>query len=240
MDAFDGRGGLRELIRRNRAKTAATAHAAGHGGRATSADRAAHAARAALCELCAAPLPDGHRHLLDREERVPRCACAPCAVLFDRAPASGDRYALIPDRRWLLRDFTLDDEAWAALAVPVGMLFAYRDSAAGRVVARYPSPAGAVEAALEPDVWAALERANPVLRDLTPDVEALLVDRRDATRDHLLVPIDDCHRLTALLRTRWKGLAGGPQVWAALSEFFADLRGRAKSVPARPLKGASA
>ncbi len=225
MDAFDDgravrRSGLRELILRGRRKGAAEP--------------------AGQCELCAAPVAERHRHLLDREERVPRCACPPCAVLFDRAPGQGNRYVLIPDRRWRLLDYELDDAVWAALAVPVSVLFAYRDSAEGRVVARYPSPAGAVEAVLEPGVWASLEEANPVLRHLAADVEALLVDRRGSARDHWLVPIDDCHRLVALLRTRWKGLAGGPQVWAALSGFFAELRGRAGTVPARPLKGAPA
>lgn len=216
-------GGLRELIRQGRRDAGGPAAAPEPSGR---------------CEMCAAPITAGHRHLLDREEGVPRCVCLPCAVLFDNRPAH--RYVLIPDRRWHLPDFELDDAVWAALAVPVSVLFAYRDSAGGRVVARYPSPAGAVEAPLEPEVWAALERANPVLWHLSPDVEALLVDRRGGARDHWLVPIDDCHRLVALLRTRWKGLAGGPEVWAAVAEFFDELRGRARSVPARRPKGAPA
>ena len=55
-------------------------------------------------------------------------------MLFANAP--GNRYALIGDRRLHLADFALDDAVWAALAVPVRVLFAYRDSAAGRVVAR--------------------------------------------------------------------------------------------------------
>ena len=219
-------GGLRELIRRGRRPDPAEPTGSGPAG------------PPERCEMCAAPIAAGHRHLLDRETGEPRCACLPCAVLFDHAPAQ--RYVLIPDRRWYLRDFELGDDVWAALAVPVSVLFAYRDSAAGRVVARYPSPAGAVEAPLEPEVWAALERANPVLWHLAPDVEALLVDRRRRNRDHWLVPIDDCHRLVAVLRTRWKGLAGGPQVWAALTEFFDELRGRARTVPARSSKGAPA
>lgn len=217
--------GLRELIRRGRAVPYVP----------PAPERPEEEAE--RCEMCAAPMTAGHRHLLDRQERDVRCVCPPCAVLFDNATAR--RYTLIPDRRWYLRDFTLGDEVWAALAVPVNVLFAYRDSAAGRVVARYPSPAGAVEAPLEMDVWAALERDNPVLRELAADVEALLVDRRQGARDHWLVPIDDCHRLVALLRTRWQGLAGGPRVWAALTEFFAELRARAASVAARSPKGAA-
>jgi len=208
--------GLRELIRRNRRRAA---------------ERPAAEAEA-RCELCAAPVGAGHRHLLDRHDGVPRCACAACAVLFANAP--GNRYALIGDRRLHLADFALDDAVWAALEVPVRVLFAYRDSAAGRVVARYPSPAGAVEAPLEPEVWAGLERANPVLRGLAPDVEALLVDRRrESAPGHWIVPIDDCHRLVAVLRTRWRGLAGGPEVWAAVAAFFDELRERARTASAR-------
>jgi hypothetical protein len=37
------------------------------------------------------------------------------------------------------------------------------------------------------------------------------------------VPIDDCYRLVALIRTRWRGLTGGREVWEELARFFDDL-----------------
>ncbi|MCG5218642.1 DUF5947 family protein [Streptosporangium soli] len=188
--------------------------------------------RAERCELCAAPVAPAHRHLLDRGARELRCACRACAVLFDHAAAGGDRYRLVPDRRWHLTDFALDDATWEGLRIPVRMAFFLRDSAAGRTALLYPSPAGAVESPLKQATWDELERVNPVLRRLAHDVEALLVDRTGDSRDHWLVPVDDCYALVGLLRTHWKGLAGGADVWQEIARFFTELRGRAKSVAA--------
>ncbi|MFI6789674.1 DUF5947 family protein [Nonomuraea sp. NPDC050383] len=196
------------------------------------------------CELCAAPLPEAHRHLLDLKARELRCACRPCSVLFDHPDgpphsedasgtgAVGGPYRLVPDRRWLLDGFELDDETWAGLSIPVRMAFLLHDAAAGRTALFYPSPAGAVESPLEPSLWRRLEEANPVLRRVAPDVEALLVNRTGAAGEHWIVPVDDCYALVGLLRTHWKGLAGGSRVWDAISDFFGELRERSTTVPA--------
>ncbi len=95
------------------------------------------------CELCAAPLSDEHRHVLDLRERRPLCVCRACSILFDRDGAGGGHYRLIPDRCRLVADFDLDDAFWLALHIPVDMAFFFESSAAGRVVAFYPSPMGA-------------------------------------------------------------------------------------------------
>jgi len=179
------------------------------------------------CEMCAAPVVAGHRHLLDVAGRELRCACRACAVLFDGAEG---RYRLVPDRRWLLEGFVLDEATWVGLDVPVRMAFLVRDSAAGRVVLLYPSPAGVVESALEEVVWERLAGANPVLGRLAADVEALLVNRTGAEGRYWIVPVDDCYTLVGLLRTRWKGLAGGPEVWREITRFFADLSRRSTTV----------
>ncbi|WP_344576948.1 DUF5947 family protein [Nonomuraea roseoviolacea] len=192
------------------------------------------------CELCAAPLDAPHRHLLDLAARELRCACRPCSVLFaepreapSTAEGGGGRYRLVPDRRWLLDGFDLDDATWAELGIPVRMAFLFHDTAAGRTVLFYPSPGGPVESPLEPSLWRRLEEANPVLRRLTPDVEALLVNRTGDAAEHWIVPVDDCYRLVGLLRTHWKGLAGGPRVWDAVGGFFTELRqGSATVTPA--------
>jgi hypothetical protein len=184
------------------------------------------------CRLCAAPVPAEHRHVLDLEARTLCCACRACAVLFSDPAAGGRRYRLVPDRRWHLRGFDLDDETWASLGIPVETAFVFEDSAAERPLLCYPSPGGAVEAPLDPKTWQRLRVANPVLRGLAPDVEALLVNRIGAARDHWLVPVDDCYALVGLLRTHWKGLAGGPEVWAEIRDFFAGLQRRARVVTA--------
>jgi hypothetical protein len=69
-------------------------------------------------------------------------------------------------------------------------------------------------------VWQQVQARNPVLRQMQPDVEALLVHRIGAARDHYLVPIDDCYRLVAVIRTAWRGLTGGRDVWAQVQRFF--------------------
>ncbi|GAA5195560.1 DUF5947 family protein [Rugosimonospora acidiphila] len=185
------------------------------------------------CQLCAQAIPIGHRHLLDLTERRLRCACRACCVLFDRATAGGQRYRLVPDRRWYLPDFMLDDVIWVGLGLPVEMAFFFHDNRAGRVVAFYPSPAGAVESLLDLASWRELALANPVLDSLQPDIEALLVNRAQGARDHWLVPIDDCYALAGLIRTHWSGLTGGTRVRDELAAFFATLHDRARTVRAR-------
>jgi hypothetical protein len=180
------------------------------------------------CELCGNPMPAQHRHLLAVQTREVLCACRGCAVLFDRRGAGGGHYRLIPDRRLRVDDFELSDPAWERLRIPVDMAFFLSSSAAGRVMAFYPGPMGATESQLELDAWDEVQRANPVLGTLEPDVEALLVNRAKGTRQHWLVGIDDCYRLVALIRTRWRGFTGGRDVWVEIDRFFSGLADRAR------------
>ena len=175
------------------------------------------------CELCSAPLAADHRHLVDLRSRQLVCTCRACSLLFDRRAAGGGHYRLVPDRRLRLADFALEDAVWEQLRIPVEMAFFFYSSAAARVVAFYPSPMGATESRLELAAWKEIARANPLLGTLEPDVEALLVNRAGARPGHWLVPIDDCYRLVAVIRTRWRGFSGGKEVWTELERFFADL-----------------
>ena len=181
------------------------------------------AAQDERCDLCAEPIPAEHRHLLDLASRELLCACRACQTLFDRGAAGGGHFRLIPDRRLRLVDFELTDPAWERLRIPVDMAFFFHSSRDRRVMAFYPSPMGATESLLELDTWEQLEAANPVLRELEPDVEALLVNRARGGRRHWLVPLDDCYALVAVIRTRWKGFSGGPEVWEEIGRFFAEL-----------------
>jgi hypothetical protein len=180
------------------------------------------------CELCSAPVPADHRHLFDRRTEALACACGPCAALL--AGRAAARYRPVPTRVGSLAGFRLDDERWEALQVPVGLAFFTRSTRLGRVVARYPGPAGVTESELALAAWEALEEANPVLRELEPDVEALLVNRVGTAGDHLVVPVDRCYALAGLVRARWRGASGGPEVWGAVAAFFADLRARARVI----------
>ncbi|MDQ3889479.1 MAG: DUF5947 family protein [Actinomycetota bacterium] len=176
------------------------------------------------CDLCSEPIGPEHRHLLDLERRQILCACRACKILFERREAGGERYRLVPERCLEIADFDLDDARWQSLRIPVDMAFFFTSTAVGRVVAFYPSPMGATESLLELEAWEDLEARNRVLAELEPDVEALLVNRARGAREHWLVPVDRCYALVGLIRMRWKGLAGGEEVWAEIDSFFDDLR----------------
>jgi hypothetical protein len=190
------------------------------------------------CELCGEPIAPEHRHIVDLQSRELLCACRPCTILFDGAAAGGGHFRLVPDRRLRLADFELDDLRWASLQIPVDMAFFFRNSQAERVMALYPSPAGATESLLELESWEEIERANAVLASLEPDVEALLVNRSRGARGYYIVPIDDCYTLVALIRTHWRGFTGGSEVWEQIKAFFAGLDERAKTVMSESEEGA--
>ena len=175
------------------------------------------------CDLCGEPIPAQHRHLFDLSSRELLCACQACRILFERPAAGGAHYRLVPNRRIALADFVMDDAAWERLRIPVDMAFFFHSSEADRVQAYYPGPMGATESLLELGAWDELVRDNPVLATLEPDVEALLVNRARGARMHFIVPIEDCYRLAGLIRTRWRGLSGGEDVWKAIDGFFKEV-----------------
>lgn len=190
-----------------------------------------------VCELCATPVPGVHPHLVQVAERRMLCVCGPCGFLFDNPGAGGGGYRRVPDRYLADPDFQLTDTQWDALQIPVGMAFFLDNSAQGgpgesRVIACYPSPAGATESELTLDAWAAGVGGSRLAAELQPDVEALLVRRDKAGgTECLLVPIDACYRLVGLVRLHWRGFDGGADAWREIDAYFAELR-----AAARPLK----
>jgi hypothetical protein len=195
----------------------------------TSLRRLAQEAQAAeRCDLCSTPLREVHKHLVEPSNRQLLCACHACALLF--YGQSERRYKLIPDRVLYLEGFQMPDELWDSLLIPVNMAFFFRSTPEQRIVPLYPGPAGATESLLELESWKELEAANPILDKLEPDVEALLVNRVGGIRDHYLVPIDRGYQLVGLIRSNWRGLSGGTEVWRAINGFFTDLRAAATTV----------
>jgi hypothetical protein len=182
------------------------------------------------CELCGTALAPEHQHLLEPVNRRIACACDACAILFH---AQGDtKFKRVPRRIRFLPDFQLTDSQWNGLMLPINMAFFFKSSPHdGRVVAMYPSPAGATESLLTLDTWDDIAAANPVLDGMEADVEALLVNRIGHSRgftdpEHYIVPIDECYKLVGLIRSHWLGLAGGSEVWRQIAEFFAMLKAR--------------
>ena len=178
------------------------------------------------CELCGAELPDGHEHLVDLTTRQLSCACQACAILF--SGKANPKYRRVPRRLRYLPNFQLTDAQWESLLIPISMAFFFRSSAAGKVIALYPSPAGATESLLDFESWDEIRRENPVLDEMEPDTEALLVNRVRGASEYYLLPIDECYKLVGLIRTHWHGLSGGTEMWEAIGKFFAELKERSK------------
>lgn len=176
------------------------------------------------CDLCGLEIPSDHEHLLEPAERRLACACGACAVLF--SAQAGTRYKRVPRDVISLAELTISDGQWEALRLPIDLAFFYESTPQQRVVACYPSPAGATESLLELDTWDEIRREHPVLLELRPDVEALLVNRVRRGGEppvSFLVPIDQCFRLVGIIRTHWKGFTGGTAVWQEIDGFFAAL-----------------
>ena len=177
------------------------------------------------CELCSAELPGDHEHLVDTSTRQMTCACQACAILF--SGKANARFRRVPRRIRYLSNFLLTDAQWESLLIPIGMAFFFKSSTAGKVIALYPSPAGATESLLDFASWNEILESNPVLLDMEPDTEALLVNRVRGASDYYLLPIDECYKLVGIIRTHWHGLSGGTQMWEAIKGFFAELKKKA-------------
>jgi Family of unknown function (DUF5947) len=182
------------------------------------------------CELCSAGLAHEHPHLVELATRTIICACDPCALLFDN-PSVG-KYKRVSRRVLRLADFEVTDAQWDGLLIPINMAFFFRSGLENRMIALYPSPAGAVESLLPMEAWRDIEKSHATLMQLKPDIEALLVNRVGhahglAKAEYYIAPIDDCYRLVGIIRMHWKGLSGGTEVWTAIARFFSELRSKA-------------
>jgi len=175
------------------------------------------------CELCPISLADSHKHLLDLQERRIVCVCPSCWSM-----RSGEaRYRPTGSRTLWLDGLALSDELWASFQIPIGLAFFVHSSETGNVVGLYPSPAGATECALDLDAWQRLVAINPVLEDLDPDAEALIVNRLGRPHRHAIAPLDDCYRLVGIVKSTWEGIAGGTAMEAAVQGYFDGLQAAA-------------
>ncbi|MFI8966346.1 DUF5947 family protein [Streptomyces sp. NPDC053493] len=183
------------------------------------------------CELCGAPLAaeERHPHLVDTDKRALVCACGPCAQLMDRSAASPGRFRAVPGRFLGDPEHRIDDRTWEALRIPVAVAFFFHNSALGRPVALYPSPAGATESEADDAAWRSLLDATRLAADLEPDVEALLLRRHEGRTECFLVPVDLCYELVGRMRLHWQGFDGGAEARADLDAVFAHVRGLARA-----------
>ena len=112
-------------------------------------------------------------------------------------------------------------------------VFLFVNSDLDRVVACYPSPAGATESLLDLDGWTGLRQRVPAVGGRpSADVEAVYVTRGDAGPEAYLVPIDACFAMVGVVRSSWRGLDGGAEARRATAAFVQDLHERSR--PLRP------
>jgi hypothetical protein len=182
--------------------------------------------RVERCDLCGTELPREHPHLLEIANRRMVCACEACGILFHHRT---QHYRRIGRDIRFLEDFRVTDAEWDSLMIPIGLAFFTDSTAAGRVTAFYPGPAGITESLLPMASWSEIAARNPVLHRMEPDVEALLANRVGAAREYWLVPLDRCYELAGLIRTQWRGLSGGEAVWREIAGFFTKLREAARA-----------
>ena len=173
------------------------------------------------CELCSVALPAQHQHLLNLSSRVLVCTCQACAMLFSEQT---EKYRPIPRQAYTLPTFQMSNAEWESLAIPISLAFLFYDSSTAKVTAMYPSPAGATESLLSLETWQELVQDNPVLAEMEPDVEALLVNRVQGAQEYFIAPIDKCYELVGLIRANWRGLSGGAEVWDQIGRFYTRLK----------------
>jgi hypothetical protein len=177
-----------------------------------------------LCELCGAMLAREHTHLIEPAVRKLTCSCEPCAILFTR---ESGKYRRIPRQVKFLPDFRMAEAQWENLMIPIGMAFFFYSSPLEKMTAMYPSPAGPTESLLSLGAWESIVQETPELKNILPDVEALLVNRigiaQNSEPKYFIAPIDQCFKLTGLIRAHWRGLSGGTEVWDEIEKFFSGL-----------------
>lgn len=192
-----------------------------------------------LCEFCAVDIGGRHGHVADVAEHRLLCVCRPCYLLFAPEGSGGVRFRAVGEEVRRVTDLRLDDVTWDSLRVPVDLVFFFRQSLEttstsaddAPLVAFYPGPGGATESELDLHAWSSIVEANPALDQTQPDVEAVLLRRYGEEFSAHLVPIDVCYELVGVVRTWWKGLGGGPEVWERMAGFFDDLDRRGHEIP---------
>jgi hypothetical protein len=171
------------------------------------------------CELCMRTLAAEHAHRLLADKRVLECLCDRCAF---ETPHEAP-WKVVAHKVERLPGFQMTATEWEALGLPVRLAFFVRRSDGAGVQAFFPSAAGATEAPLDKEQWAELSSKSPLLVDIEPDVDALLVHHAGGRELALLVSVDVCYELIGTLRVHWRGFAGGDEAWQALDAFMAKL-----------------
>src|SRR4029079_1471437 len=124
------------------------------------------------CELCSIRILPQHRHLLEMSTQKIVCACDACALRFQDVVEG--RFKLIPRDARALPDFAITDADWENFALPINLAFFFYSAPRRKMMAYYPSPAGATESLLPLNAWEALVGQNAHLAQVHADEGAVL------------------------------------------------------------------
>jgi len=162
------------------------------------------------------------------EARNLLCTCRPCFLLFMHGGAAQGKYRTVPDRYLYDPAFQMTGAQWDSIQIPVHMAFFFFNSTLDKIVAFYPSPAGATESLLPLETWEEVMKSNPDFAHPAPDVEALLLTRSDDAIECWLIPIDAAYDLVGRVKLHWKGFDGGEEAHREIEAFFTSLRDKSK------------
>ena len=101
----------------------------------------------------------------------------------------------------------------------------------GRIVAQYPSPAGATESLLDLSAWDARRRKkvrSPATWRPTSRRSSCAASRE--SNECYLVPIDVCYELVGRIRMHWTGFDGGAEARQDITDFFARVRAHSRPI----------
>jgi hypothetical protein len=176
------------------------------------------------CEFCGTVMASQHPHVVAINTpglRSIQCACRACALLFEGDKSS--KWRRVPEDVVRVPSLANDDVWWGRLGLPVGVAFFVRRGEDGDVIARYPGPVGVTESRISKATWEAAMDCHPRVAAISPEVQALLVNRTGTSREHWIVGVDRCFSLVTRLRERWRGLTGGDEVRSELTRFVSEL-----------------
>ena len=89
--------------------------------------------------------------------------------------------------------------------------FFFLNSMLGRIVAQYPSPAGATESLLDPAAWDAVAAKQPARSRAGARRRGAHRAPNRGGNECYLVPIDACYELVGRPRMHWTGFDGGEE-----------------------------
>jgi len=177
------------------------------------------------CDVCGLPAESHTSYLVHPASRRLILCCDNCSR---NLLAGGSRkYRPVPSRVECLPEFSMTDAQWNSLNLPIHLAFFYYSTPDRGVWLVYPDSSGPNETRLPPAKWEELAAANGILRQFQPDVEGLLINRVGRIRRYFRAPIDECFKLTAIVRDNWTGVTGGVDLWRKIEWCFAHWRGSA-------------